>query len=188
VSTPQVAKVVAPKKAKLGEAEAAYQKVMVGLTAKQKELHVGVWLWVAPGWDPPAIGHRADCSSTLPLCSSPHPAFLPKGLLDRLAAMEAELRSQQSKKEQLEADIELCSVKLDRAEKLIGGLGGEKARWEEAALNLAKAQVRVWGVVMVVVVVVTQGATHPALSDANGLGPCFPCAHTAARTAGQPDW
>lgn len=38
---PQVAKVVAPKKAKLAEAEASYQEVMVGLTAKQQELQVG---------------------------------------------------------------------------------------------------------------------------------------------------
>lgn len=66
-----------------------------------------------------------------------------QGLLDKLASMESDLKAQQRKKEQLEADIELCSIKLDRAEKLIGGLGGEKARWEEAALDLAKAQVRV---------------------------------------------
>lgn len=36
----KVAKVVAPKKAKLAEAEASYQEVMVGLTAKQQELQV----------------------------------------------------------------------------------------------------------------------------------------------------
>ena len=36
----KVAKVVAPKKAKLAEAEAQYQEVMVGLTAKQAELQV----------------------------------------------------------------------------------------------------------------------------------------------------
>lgn len=64
-----------------------------------------------------------------------------QGLLEKLASMEEELKGQQRKKEQLEADIEMCSIKLDRAEKLIGGLGGEKARWEEAALELAKAQV-----------------------------------------------
>jgi dynein heavy chain len=64
-----------------------------------------------------------------------------QGLLSKLASMEADLAGQQRKKEQLEADIEMCSIKLDRAEKLIGGLGGEKARWEEAALDLAKAQV-----------------------------------------------
>jgi dynein heavy chain len=64
-----------------------------------------------------------------------------QSLLDKLASMEAELKGQQRKKEQLESDIELCSVKLERAGKLIGGLGGEKARWEETALELAKAQV-----------------------------------------------
>ena len=37
----KVAKVVAPKKAKLAEAEGQYQEVMVGLRAKQAELQVG---------------------------------------------------------------------------------------------------------------------------------------------------
>lgn len=36
----QVAKVVAPKKAALHEAEASYEEVMVGLRAKQAELKV----------------------------------------------------------------------------------------------------------------------------------------------------
>lgn len=31
---------------------------------------------------------------------------------------------------------DLCVVKLDRAEKLISGLGGEKERWGEAAASL----------------------------------------------------
>ena len=41
------------------------------------------------------------------------------------------------KKEDLEANILLCEQKLERAEKLIGGLGGEKARWTETAANLS---------------------------------------------------
>lgn len=40
------------------------------------------------------------------------------------------------KKKGLEDEIALCSTKLARAEKLIGGLGGEKARWTELAQNL----------------------------------------------------
>ena len=32
--------------------------------------------------------------------------------------------------------VDLCGKKLVRAEKLIGGLGGEKDRWTEAAKNL----------------------------------------------------
>lgn len=46
----QVAKVVAPKKAKLAEAEASYQEVMVGLTAKQAELQVCAGSSPGPGF------------------------------------------------------------------------------------------------------------------------------------------
>lgn len=42
------------------------------------------------------------------------------------------------KKASLEANIDLCSKKLDRAEKLIGGLGGEKERWSAAAKDLGE--------------------------------------------------
>ena len=41
--------------------------------------------------------------------------------------MESELSSNTDKKNKLEAEVQLCSVKLERAEKLIGGLAGEKA-------------------------------------------------------------
>jgi len=37
----------------------------------------------------------------------------------------------------LEEQVDLCEKKLDRAEKLIGGLGGEKDRWNSAADSLA---------------------------------------------------
>lgn len=40
------------------------------------------------------------------------------------------------KKKGLEDEIDLCSTKLSRAEQLIGGLGGEKARWTELARQL----------------------------------------------------
>lgn len=38
-----------------------------------------------------------------------------------------------------------CSVKLERAEKLIGGLGGEKARWTDTAESLSRAYVNLTG-------------------------------------------
>ena len=44
----------------------------------------------------------------------------------------------QTKKENLEANIDLCTKKLERAEKLIGGLGGEKDRWSQAAEELGE--------------------------------------------------
>jgi len=37
----------------------------------------------------------------------------------------------------LEEQVDLCEKKLDRAEKLIGGLGGEKDRWNGAAHDLS---------------------------------------------------
>ena len=40
------------------------------------------------------------------------------------------------KKESLEKQVALCAEKLDRAEKLIGGLGGERIRWSEVASTL----------------------------------------------------
>ena len=35
------------------------------------------------------------------------------------------------KKKKLEDNLELCEKKLERAEQLIGGLGGEKSRWTD---------------------------------------------------------
>jgi len=48
--------------------------------------------------------------------------------MDALARMEAQLERSTAEKVRLEAEVELCTQKLDRAEKLIGGLGGEKVR------------------------------------------------------------
>lgn len=56
-----------------------------------------------------------------------------KAVVDRLHALNANFSAMKQKKKDLEDNIELCSQKLIRAEKLIGGLGGEKDRWTEAA-------------------------------------------------------
>ncbi|MGH0135647.1 UNVERIFIED_CONTAM: hypothetical protein FKN15_057952 [Acipenser sinensis] len=56
-----------------------------------------------------------------------------KEVEDRLQALNDEFEIMNNKKMYLENNIELCSQKLVRAEKLIGGLGGEKDRWIEAA-------------------------------------------------------
>ena len=49
-------------------------------------------------------------------------------VLDKVEALQAEFDAMNSKKIDLENNIDLCSKKLDRAEKLISGLGGEKER------------------------------------------------------------
>lgn len=105
----RVAKVVAPKKQKLAEAEGELAVQMAKLNEKRAEL---------------------------------------KEVSDKLQALNDQLDKMTRKKEDLEANILLCEQKLDRAEKLIGGLGGEKTRWTETAANLSEVYNRLTGDVL----------------------------------------
>ncbi|KAI5747904.1 hypothetical protein M8J77_019695 [Diaphorina citri] len=57
-------------------------------------------------------------------------------LEEKLNALQSKFNEAQSKKEKLEADVKLCSFKLEKAQKLLGGLGGEKDRWTQRAAEL----------------------------------------------------
>ncbi|XP_062127566.1 dynein axonemal heavy chain 3 [Drosophila sulfurigaster albostrigata] len=57
-------------------------------------------------------------------------------ILDKLQKLNDFFAEKSREKKRLEDDIENCEKKLNRAEKLLGGLGGEKTRWSEAAKNL----------------------------------------------------
>lgn len=46
----------------------------------------------------------------------------------RLAALEQTFAEKMEEKARLEFQVDMCAKKLERAEKLIGGLGGEKTR------------------------------------------------------------
>ncbi|KAG7254627.1 hypothetical protein CRUP_019802, partial [Coryphaenoides rupestris] len=59
-----------------------------------------------------------------------------KEVEDRLAALQKTFEEKTEEKAQLEFQVDLCARKLERAEKLIGGLGGEKTRWSKAAEEL----------------------------------------------------
>ena len=48
-------------------------------------------------------------------------------------------------KKELEDNINLCKLKLDRAEKLLAGLGGEKAAWTQRADELSARLVNLTG-------------------------------------------
>ena len=67
---------------------------------------------------------------------------------DKLQALNDEFEAMNEKKKELEDNIDLCSKKLDRAEKLIGGLGGEKYRWTDAARLLGEKLVNITGDVL----------------------------------------
>ena len=69
-------------------------------------------------------------------------------VLDKLQSLNDEFDAMTAKKEQLEENIDICSKKLDRAEKLIDGLGGEKDRWSEAARELGQLYDNVTGDVL----------------------------------------
>jgi dynein heavy chain len=73
-----------------------------------------------------------------------------------LAAVEAKITDLQEqfketneRKENLQAQVEDCSKKLDRAQRLIGGLGGERDRWGASSAALDRLLVNLTGDVLV---------------------------------------
>ncbi|XP_039655501.1 dynein heavy chain 7, axonemal isoform X3 [Perca fluviatilis] len=106
----RVAKVVAPKKANLAEAQESLATTMALLDRKRAEL---------------------------------------KEVEDRLAALQKTFEEKTEEKAQLEIQVDLCARKLERAEKLIGGLGGEKTRWSKAADDLQNTYDNLTGDVLI---------------------------------------
>uniref|UniRef100_A0A4W3JI36 Dynein axonemal heavy chain 7 n=1 Tax=Callorhinchus milii TaxID=7868 RepID=A0A4W3JI36_CALMI len=106
----KVAKLVAPKKAKLAHAEGELKIAMDGLRKKQATL---------------------------------------KEVQEKLQKLQVTLEGNKQKKADLENQVDLCSKKLDRAEQLIGGLGGEKTRWSETAVNLGIQYTNLTGDVLI---------------------------------------
>lgn len=53
-------------------------------------------------------------------------------VLDRVAALEEEFQATQLRREQLMGEVHMCRQRLERANKLLGGLGGEQERWLES--------------------------------------------------------
>jgi len=60
-----------------------------------------------------------------------------RAVQDKIAALEADFDAAMAKQTQLQDDMNLCELKLSRAHKLIGGLGGEKARWGQNVETLS---------------------------------------------------
>ncbi len=63
-----------------------------------------------------------------------------RDVLDRIADLEDQFTATQMHRERLGRDVDMCRMRLERARKLIGGLGGEKQRWADSVM-----QVRVGG-------------------------------------------
>lgn len=148
--TCRVAKVVAPKKAALQQAESEYATLMEGLAAKKAELAAVVaaldalntklatmqvrWAGACCYWLPVSFSAAdaptymySDCP-TFPASGAGLFCHLPCFFVLRLTS---HFDPVQARKQQLEEEVDLCQKKLERATKLIGGLGGEKSRWKE---------------------------------------------------------
>ncbi|XP_026707995.1 dynein heavy chain 7, axonemal [Athene cunicularia] len=72
-----------------------------------------------------------------------------KEVQDKLAVLQQTLESKKQEKADLENQVDLCSKKLQRAEQLIGGLGGEKTRWHETALELGRQYINLTGDILI---------------------------------------
>ncbi|KAM9486845.1 dynein axonemal heavy chain 7-like [Clarias gariepinus] len=72
-----------------------------------------------------------------------------KKVQDELGKLQDTLKENMNKKTDLENQVALCTKKLERAEQLIGGLGGEKTRWSETALNLGELYINLTGDILV---------------------------------------
>ncbi|XP_050419254.2 dynein axonemal heavy chain 7, partial [Patella vulgata] len=72
-----------------------------------------------------------------------------KEVQDKLSKLEERLAANKQKKVDLENEVDLCSKKLERAEQLIGGLGGERDRWSIAARDLGKRYINLTGDVLI---------------------------------------
>ncbi|KAK5669543.1 hypothetical protein QVD99_003934 [Batrachochytrium dendrobatidis] len=59
-----------------------------------------------------------------------------KEIMDRLQSLNNNLQALTEKKARLEKEVKSCEDQLDRAQKLLGGLGGEKHRWTEITKQL----------------------------------------------------
>ena len=110
VTYDRVAKIVAPKKAALAEAEAKLKVTMDALNEKKASL---------------------------------------KAVEDDLQTLEDQLAGAKQKKADLEEQADNCGKKIGRANDLLDGLGGEKARWGQFAKDLGDKYTRLTGDVLV---------------------------------------
>ncbi|XP_077462234.1 dynein axonemal heavy chain 12-like [Stigmatopora argus] len=72
-----------------------------------------------------------------------------KEVEDRLSNLKRISVEKTEEKVKLETQRDLCQEKLERAEKLIGGLGGEKTRWSKAADDLQNTYDNLMGDVLI---------------------------------------
>ncbi|GMH41761.1 hypothetical protein BSKO_09671 [Bryopsis sp. KO-2023] len=66
-------------------------------------------------------------------------------IMDKMGTLEQQLDRSVKQKTRLEDEVDFCTKKLERAEKLIGGLGGERFRWTESTTMLGDVYLKLTG-------------------------------------------
>ena len=106
----------------------------------------GVALKVAPLRERFAVAEEAYRLTTEQLAEAQ--AKL-RAVQDKIEELQRGFREANDKKQALQAELHECQVRLDRADKLIGGLGGERVRWQNTVKQLSSDLVNVVGDVVV---------------------------------------
>lgn len=150
----RVAKVVAPKKIKLKGAEAELEVAMTGLRGKQAELKevmdklnklqsdfdsMVAFIYIY-------ISTYRYIYTSIPMSISTSTSI---SISISMISLSMSIYIQVAKKDLLQNQVEDCRVKLQRAEQLIGGLGGEKTRWSKVATELGVTYEKLTGDVLI---------------------------------------
>ena len=70
---------------------------------------------------------------------------------EKLKAVQDDLQQKKQRKAELENEVDLCTRKLERAEQLITGFGGEREKWAETTINLEQKLEQLTGDILLAV-------------------------------------
>ena len=70
---------------------------------------------------------------------------------EKLKMVQDDLQQKKQRKAELENEVDLCTRKLERAEQLITGFGGEREKWAETTINLEQKLEQLTGDILLAV-------------------------------------
>jgi dynein heavy chain len=88
---------------------------------------------------------------------------------EKLKAVHDDLQQKKQKKAELENEVDLCTRKLERAEQLITGFGGEREKWSETSKKLEKKLNQLTGDILLAVGTVAYLGTFPDIERQNQI-------------------
>ena len=89
------------------------------------------------------LGAQTELAATMVILNKAQAEL--KEVMDKLARLESEYNAAVTKKDELANEVEQCTIRLDSAMKLIGGLGGEEVRWRASVKKLEQDYINLDG-------------------------------------------